>query len=140
MAHIDVESVEIGASRSARSTPMNMPLQPNTSAAARPLMPVLIESGSCSKLNLSWRRQMMQQTFFGFSGSHEQSPRLTDSFHYESIESEVIVGPELQLREDLADAMKDCAAVAISRDSGKQQVINFHLFPFLRFGFLSIII
>lgn len=52
LAHIDVESVEIGASRSARSTPMNMPLQPNTSAATRPLMPVLIESGSCSKFQI----------------------------------------------------------------------------------------
>ena len=50
LAHIDVESVEIGASRAARSTPMNMPLQPNTSTASRPLVPVLIESGSCSKL------------------------------------------------------------------------------------------
>lgn len=50
LAHIDVESVEIGASRAARSTPMNMPLHPNTSATARPLVPVLIESGSCSKL------------------------------------------------------------------------------------------
>lgn len=53
LAHIDAESVEIGASRAARSTPMNMPLHPNTSAATRPLVPVLIESGSCSMLNFN---------------------------------------------------------------------------------------
>ena len=71
----------------------------------------------------------------GFSGSHEQSPRLMDSFHYESTDSDVVIGPDSQLREDLADAMKDCATVPISRDSGehRQQVslISF----LLRFGF-----
>lgn len=42
-------------------------------------------------------------------GSHEQSPHLADSaFHYECpTESDVAPGPDSQLREDLADAMKD---------------------------------
>lgn len=44
--HIDVDSIEIGASR-VKSTPVNMPSL--TSATSRPLVPVLIESGSCSK-------------------------------------------------------------------------------------------
>lgn len=127
MAHIDVESVEIGASRATRSTPMNMPLHPNTTAASqRPFVPVLIESGSCSKLicrSKSCNVMMQCGLFFCavFSGSHEQSPRLMDSFHYESVDSDVVIGPDSQLREDLADAMKDCATIPISRDSGKRQ-------------------
>lgn len=92
LAHIDMESVEVGAR--ARSTPVNMPS--SLSASSRPLVPVLIESGSCS--------------------SHEQSPRLLDSFHYESTDSEVISGPDSQLKEDLADAMRDCAPII--RESG----------------------
>lgn len=46
-------------------------------------------------------------------GSHEQSPHLADSaFHYEcQNESDVIPGPDSQLREDLADAMKDDPSV-----------------------------
>lgn len=68
LAHIDVESVEIGVSRAARSTPMNMPLQPNTSTATRPLVPVLIESGSCSKSIIELKRwPMTQRTFFVWS-------------------------------------------------------------------------
>lgn len=132
MAHIDVESVEIGASRAARSTPMNMPLQPNASAAARPLVPVLIESGSCSKFKFFLGLDLPSSTNFEFAGSHEQSPRLMDSFHYESTDSEIIIGPESQLREDLADAMKDCAAIPVIRDSGKPKTsAKFHAFPFL---------
>lgn len=69
-----------------------------------------------------------------FLGSHEQSPRLMDSFHYESTDSDIVMGPDSQLREDLADAMKDCAAVPISRDSGERKH-PIPLFPFLRFGF-----
>lgn len=48
LAHIDVEATEVGAR--AKSTPVNMP-PPMTHASAntRPLVPVLIESGSCSK-------------------------------------------------------------------------------------------
>jgi len=42
-----MESIEVGAR--ARSTPVNMPTMPNSSASSRPLVPVLIESGSCSK-------------------------------------------------------------------------------------------
>lgn len=47
LALIDTESVEVG--KATKSTPMNMPLQPNTSAIPRSSMPVLIESGSYSK-------------------------------------------------------------------------------------------
>lgn len=63
----------------------------------------------------------MFKQFNRFSGSHEQSPRLLDSFHYESTDSDIVMGPESQLREDLADAMRDCAAVGVSRDSGERQ-------------------
>ncbi|CRK91183.1 CLUMA_CG004867, isoform A [Clunio marinus] len=95
----DNESVENEASKTARSTPMNMPIQRNPTTATRPLVPVLIESSSYS--------------------SHEPSPLLLDSFHYESTDSDIIMGPESQLREDLADAMKDCATVPVGRDSGR---------------------
>lgn len=72
----------------------------------------------------------------GFSGSHEQSPRLMDSFHYESTDSDVVIGPDSQLREDLADAMKDCATVPISRDSGEhQQQVSLISFFAVRFFF-----
>lgn len=47
-----------------------------------------------------------------------------DSFHYESTDSDVVIGPDSQLREDLADAMKDCAAIPIARDSGEPQTIR----------------
>lgn len=40
-----MESVEVG--HRTRSTPVNMPS--NLTTSARPLVPVLIESGSCSK-------------------------------------------------------------------------------------------
>lgn len=61
---------------------------------------------------------------------------MTDSFHYESIDSDIIIGPESQLREDLADAMKDCATAPVGRDSGERQSYDkFHLLTFhLRFG------
>lgn len=47
------------------------------------------------------------------TGSHEQSPHLADSaFHYEcQTESDAVPGPDSQLREDLADAMKDDPSV-----------------------------
>lgn len=118
-----MESVEVGAR--AKSTPVNMPSMTNASAAARPLVPVLIESGSCSKskssLNLYFMRSSSLNpcvTVLCFLGSHEQSPRLFDSFHYESTDSEpIIVGPDSQLKEDLADAMRDCAPQI--RESGE---------------------
>lgn len=120
LTHIDVESIEVGASR-ARSTPVNMPSIPNTSTTSRPLVPVLIESGSCSKLKIfkldskiSSRKFLMQ-----ILGSHEQSPRLLDSFHYESTDSDVVIGPDSQLKEDLADAMRDCATIPINRETGE---------------------
>lgn len=54
--HIDSESVEIGigsstGNRPARSNPMNMPSHTTTgTSSGRPAaVPVLIESGSCSK-------------------------------------------------------------------------------------------
>lgn len=53
-------------------------------------------------------------------GSHEPSPRLLDSFHYESTDSDIVLsGPDSQLKEDLADAMQDCAPISMERESGK---------------------
>lgn len=56
---------------------------------------------------------------FLFSGSHEQSPRLLDSFQYENSDEDIVIKPDSQLREDLADAMKDCAAISVNHDSGE---------------------
>lgn len=58
-----------------------------------------------------------------------------DSFHYESTELDVVIGPDSQLREDLADAMKDCATVPISRDSGEHQRQVSLKFPFFAVRF-----
>jgi hypothetical protein len=112
-----------------------MPTMPNSSASSRPLVPVLIESGSCSKCfkNRLKLRHLILKIFHSFLffqietflGSHEQSPRLFDSFHYESTDTEVISGPDSQLREDLADAMRDCPALPLAnRDSGKSKIDN----------------
>lgn len=57
-----------------------------------------------------------------------------DSFHYESTELDVVIGPESQLREDLADAMKDCAAITASHDSGKRKSFQIILTRFLLFA------
>lgn len=129
-----MESIEVGAR--ARSTPVNMPTMPNSSASARPLVPVLIESGSCSKYfknriklsHLILKFSILFSSFLIeiFLGSHEQSPRLFDSFHYESTDTEIISGPDSQLREDLADAMRDCPAIPLTnRDSGKSKLTIF---------------
>lgn len=101
LTSIDTESVEIGAgsagggivNRPARSNPMNMPV----SGGMRPLVPVLIESGSCS--------------------SYEQSPRMmnmTEFRHHENLDTEFSsLGPvESQLREDLADAMRESPLIS----------------------------
>lgn len=101
----------------ARTTPMNMPIQQNQSTVTRPLVPVLIESGSYSKSHFGWPEARADHAL-DIVGSHEQSPRLTDSFQYETNELDVIK-PDSQLREDLADAMKDCATISASRDSGE---------------------
>lgn len=97
LTSIDTESVEIGAgstvNRPARSNPMNMPI----SGGMRPLVPILIESGSCS--------------------SYEQSPRMmnmTEFRHHENLDTEFSsLGPvESQLREDLADAMRESPLIS----------------------------
>uniref|UniRef100_A0A1Q3FAA9 Putative breast carcinoma amplified sequence 3 n=1 Tax=Culex tarsalis TaxID=7177 RepID=A0A1Q3FAA9_CULTA len=98
LTSIDTESVEIGAgagtvNRPARSNPMNMPV----SGGMRPLVPVLIESGSCS--------------------SYEQSPRMmnmNEFRHHENLDTEFSsLGPvESQLREDLADAMRESPLIS----------------------------
>lgn len=100
LTSIDTESVEIGAAsaggtvnRPARSNPMNMPV----SGGMRPLVPVLIESGSCS--------------------SYEQSPRMmnmNEFRHHENLDTEFSsLGPvESQLREDLADAMRESPLIS----------------------------
>ncbi|XP_053681788.1 uncharacterized protein LOC128732540 isoform X2 [Sabethes cyaneus] len=101
LTSIDTDSVEIGAgstiNRPARSNPMNMPI----SGGMRPLVPVLIESGSCS---------------------YEQSPRMinmTEFRQHESLDTEFSsLGPvESQLREDLADAMRESPLISSGRDT-----------------------
>ncbi|XP_055526525.1 breast carcinoma-amplified sequence 3 homolog isoform X2 [Wyeomyia smithii] len=101
LTSIDTDSVEIGAgttiNRPARSNPMNMPI----SGGMRPLVPVLIESGSCS---------------------YEQSPRMinmTEFRHHENLDTEFAsLGPvESQLREDLADAMRESPLISSGRDT-----------------------
>ncbi|XP_055620763.1 uncharacterized protein LOC129765015 isoform X2 [Toxorhynchites rutilus septentrionalis] len=98
LTSIDTESVEIGVSSNAnrpiRSNPMNMPV----SGGRRHLVPVLIESGSCS--------------------SFEQSPRMmtmTEFRHLENLDVDTFssLGPvESQLREDLADAMRESPLIS----------------------------
>ncbi|XP_021701305.1 breast carcinoma-amplified sequence 3 homolog isoform X2 [Aedes aegypti] len=96
LTSIDTDSVEIGpgnmVNRPARSNPMNMPI----SGGMRPLVPILIESGSCS---------------------YEQSPRMmnmNEFRHHENMDSEFSsLGPvESQLREDLADAMRESPLIS----------------------------
>uniref|UniRef100_A0AAG5DQU3 BCAS3 domain-containing protein n=1 Tax=Anopheles atroparvus TaxID=41427 RepID=A0AAG5DQU3_ANOAO len=116
LSSIDTDAVEIcpaggsgsggGAGGSAnlynrplqRSNPMNMPL---AGGMMRPLVPVLIESGSCS---------------------YEQSPRMmnmNEFRHHENLDTEFSsLGPvESQLREDLADAMRESPLIATGRDT-----------------------
>lgn len=46
------------------------------------------------------------------TGSYEQSPRLTDTIHQDHHDADFSLGPgESQLREDLADAMKEAPNV-----------------------------
>ncbi|KAG4074268.1 hypothetical protein HA402_008677 [Bradysia odoriphaga] len=95
LSHIDSEAVEVGinsaGNRPARSNPMNMPLSGN----GRSAVPVLIESGS-----------------------YEHSPRLVDQYrHNEHMGSDFSLGTgDSQLREDLADAMRESPG-GHSRDS-----------------------
>ncbi|XP_055684455.1 breast carcinoma-amplified sequence 3 homolog [Lutzomyia longipalpis] len=118
LSHIDAESVEVGIATAsgplpARSNPMNMPI----TTTGRPIVPVLIESGSYS--------------------SYEPSPRLTDQFRHDDMDPDFSLGPrESQLREDLADAMREspnvsrdatgppssCAAVSVRRDMSTMAV------------------
>jgi len=52
-------------------------------------------------------------------GSYEQSPRLMDQFKHEHLDSEFSLGPgESQLREDLADAMRESPGVPQIRETG----------------------
>lgn len=68
-------------------------------------------------------------------GSHEQSPHLADSsFHYECHDTDVVLGPDSQLREDLADAMKDDPAI-----SGKFDKRFSHFSSSLRNYFFALI-
>ncbi|KAK3927519.1 Breast carcinoma-amplified sequence 3 [Frankliniella fusca] len=94
----DVEAVEVGTvpvSRPARSNPVNMP------SGGRPVVPVLIESGSGSSL--------------------EQSPHLLEVYGADSGESEHWGGHgDSRLREDLADAMLESPG-APSREKGQRR-------------------
>ncbi|XP_052901118.1 uncharacterized protein LOC128307363 isoform X2 [Anopheles moucheti] len=107
LSSIDTEAVEICTSGGSgnvfnrslqRSNPMNMPL---VGGMMRPLVPVHIESGSCS---------------------YEQSPRMmnmNEFRHHENLDSEFSsLGPvESQLREDLADAMRESPLIATGKDT-----------------------
>ncbi|XP_047110731.1 breast carcinoma-amplified sequence 3 homolog [Schistocerca piceifrons] len=101
---LEAEAVDIGngtGSRPARSNPMNMPI---STGGTRPIVPVLIESGS--------------------SSSYEQSPRLMEVYGGDGVDSDGSAGPgEIQLREDLADAMMESPGVAI-RDTGRRMVVG----------------
>ncbi|XP_049300979.1 breast carcinoma-amplified sequence 3 homolog isoform X5 [Anopheles funestus] len=108
LSSIDTEAVEICTGSGSgnvfnrslqRSNPMNMPL---VGGMMRPLVPVLIESGSCS--------------------SYEQSPRMmnmNEFRHHENLDTEFSsLGPvESQLREDLADAMRESPLIASGKDT-----------------------
>nr|CAD7263741.1 unnamed protein product [Timema shepardi] len=92
---LEMETVDVGVghgSRPARSNPVNMPL----SAGTRPIVPVLIESGS--------------------SSSYEQSPTLLE-YKGDGGDSDGSTGPvESQLKEDLADAMMESPGIT-TRDT-----------------------
>lgn len=131
--HIDSESVEIGigsstGNRPARSNPMNMPSHTTTgTSSGRPAaVPVLIESGSCSKFLFLfvYFSQISDEHLIFFlciTGSYEQSPRLVDQYHHHEnlMGSDFSIGTgDSQLREDLADAMRESPG-GYSRDTGK---------------------
>lgn len=135
LAHIDVESVGIGASKAARSTPMNMPVQPNASAATRPAMPVLIEFGSCSKC---WLRSLGVEVFQMFQWIFRQ-PRAESS--------SLGLVPLRKHRLWYCDGTRIAIAWRLSRrderlrSSSSQswfrwaKISKLHLFPFFRIGF-----
>lgn len=76
LTSIDTESVEIGpgtmVNRPARSNPMNMPI----SGGMRPLVPILIESGSCSNSQAAFvhknhKKCLISISFlFSFTSAH----------------------------------------------------------------------
>lgn len=124
MQHIDSEAVEIGvnvpANRPARSNPMQTP----SIAMGRNVVPVLIESGSASMYSFSHNFPLFARDNYSHknrpTGSIEQSPRFTEQFQeYLSTEDLAIMPAETQLREDLADAMRESP-----RDSG--ELITFY--------------
>lgn len=99
----------------------------------RNVVPVLIESGSASMYSFtpflllifscwfvkiefySYKNSASQKTTHRPTGSIEQSPRFTEQFQeYLSTEDLAIMPAETQLREDLADAMRESP-----RDSGE---------------------
>ncbi|XP_033609769.1 breast carcinoma-amplified sequence 3 homolog isoform X3 [Cryptotermes secundus] len=102
---LELEAVEVGVgsgSRPARSNPVNMPI----SSGSRPVVPVLIESGSGS--------------------SYEQSPRLLEAYGTDGAESDGSAGPgETQLREDLADAMMESPGIPTHDTGGSQSLASY---------------
>lgn len=121
LQHIDSEAVEIGvncpANRPARSNPMQTP----SIGHGRGVVPVLIESGSasmCFSKTCLRKIKIYPIVIYIFSyitGSIEQSPRFMNQYQeYMSTEDLATVPAETQLREDLADAMRESP-----RDSGE---------------------
>uniref|UniRef100_A0A0C9RK46 CG43154_0 protein n=1 Tax=Fopius arisanus TaxID=64838 RepID=A0A0C9RK46_9HYME len=99
---VESEAVEIGVtggSRPARSNPVNMP-----HAAARPLVPVVID---------------------GSGSSYEQSPRFMEAYG-DSLGNETMDmgNGENQLRVDLAEAMLDISGAANRVPGGSQSVAS----------------
>ncbi|XP_078051890.1 uncharacterized protein LOC144477984 isoform X2 [Augochlora pura] len=97
---VEAEAIEIGvtgASRPARSNPMNMP-----HAASRSLVPVVID---------------------GSGSSYEQSPRFMEAYGDLDGENAGVCGGENQLREDLAEAMLE-TSIAPHRAPGRRSVFE----------------
>ncbi|XP_072941526.1 uncharacterized protein [Epargyreus clarus] len=94
----EAETVEVEATGAARSTPVNMP-------GVRPIVPVLIDSGSASSL--------------------EHSP--SDSFRRKSLLAEggrAASVCDVQLREDLAEAMKEDHGWPRERDGPARRTVE----------------
>lgn len=80
-------------------------------------------------LHLILRQHLIISLFFEILGSHEQSPRLLESFRYESVEQDIVMGPvESQLREDLADAMKENLGIPVQTNEEPGELLFYKIF------------
>lgn len=90
-------------------------------ALGRGIVPVLIESGSASTIHSSQNKLTNSpHPVLARTGSYEQSPRLVNQYQDYMGSGDIAIAPaETQLREDLADAMRESP-----RDSGERR-LNF---------------